>query len=87
MNHPPPSDRTHAKGGPPVVNPGLSAGDRPRTQLRETNPIAARFGFHPSQTIPHCAKRTVRQVKLVQFSRSNPARSKVSRPAGMNMYV
>jgi len=33
------------------------------------------------------AKQTVRQAKLVQFSRFNPARSKVSLPAGMNMYA
>ena len=35
----PPSDRTHAKGGPPVFNPGLAAGDPPATQKNETNPI------------------------------------------------
>ena len=32
-------------------------------------------------------KQTVRQAKLVQFSRFHPARSKVSLPAGMNMYA
>jgi len=36
---------------------------------------------------PHQKKQTVRQAKLVQFSRCNPARSKVSHPAGMNMYA
>jgi len=35
----------------------------------------------------HRAKQAVRQAKLVQFSRFNPARSKVSLPAGMNMYA
>ncbi len=35
----PPSDRTHAKGGPPMINLGLSAEDAPHTQIYETNPI------------------------------------------------
>ena len=48
MPNQPPSDRTRAKGGPPVFNLGLSAGDPPLIpiasclvpQFHETNPIS-----------------------------------------------
>ncbi len=49
MPNQPPSDRTRAKGGPPVFKRSLSrfigslsAGDPPRTKKHETNPIFAR---------------------------------------------
>ena len=40
MNHPHQSERTRARSGPPVFNPGLSARDLPTTQKNETNPIS-----------------------------------------------
>ena len=39
MPNQPPSDRTRAKGRPPIFNPGLSAGDPPPHKKCETNPI------------------------------------------------
>ncbi len=56
----PPSDRTLAKGGPPVFNPALSAGDPPATQKNETNPISyPRPTIHDSLlTIHSFTKRT-----------------------------
>jgi len=56
------------------------------------HPLADRISRSPSpagalQITPFRAKQSVRQAKLVQFSRFNPARSKVSHPAGMNMYA
>ncbi len=52
MNHEPPSDRTQAAGLPPMINPGLSAGDPPAQHPNEkTNPISSRGH-------PNLAKRT-----------------------------
>ena len=62
----PPSDRTRAKGGPPVFNPGLSAGDPPRPKKCETNPI-------PQGRPPKNAKRTQSQPRpTTQMRKTNP---------------
>ena len=51
----PPSDRTRAKGGPPVFNPGLSAGDPATTQKKRNEP---NFTLAHAPTPPYYAKRT-----------------------------
>ncbi len=56
-------------------------------QAQNQRNLLCHTALHQYLAPPESKKRTVRQAKLVQFSRFNPARSKVSLPAGMNMYA
>ncbi len=65
-----PSGRTRAPGGPPIFNPGLSAGDPTTTQNNETNPI------YP-HTHPVPCQKTRNEPNLSPFRASHAARRSV----------
>ena len=59
----PPSDRTRAKGVPPVVNPGLSAGDTARN---------LKIRIPPDMSRPNYVKRTQSTWRTCQKCKTNP---------------
>ena len=68
-----------------MISPtGAARGNRrPRTVDGRGRPrIRTRRGI-----LPHSAKQSVRQGKLVQFSRFESCPAKVSRPAGIDVVV
>ncbi len=86
MNHPPPSDRTHAKGVHPVVNPHLLVGactekcktnPKKNARHRRATPIFNPHGSGGYAHEPKYAKRTQSQpgnyTKRTQFTPSPPS--------------